>query len=104
MMEVKALMILVSSGQFGELYNVLDSYSTIINESNIIIGIEELEEFLTKFENEVNSWIEKYGYESEQELIEDNIFSESEIEIVKYLKTILRDAKEKRYDFVWFCH
>jgi len=103
-MEVKALMILVSSGQFGELYNVLDSYSTIINESNIIIGIEELEEFLTKFENEVNSWIEKYGYESEQELIEDNIFSESEIEIVKYLKTILRDAKEKRYDFVWFCH
>jgi predicted RND superfamily exporter protein len=103
-MEVKAWMVIVSSGQFGELYNVLDSYSTIINESNIIIGVEELEEFLKEFENEMNSWIEKYDFKDEQELIEENIFSESEIEVAKYLKTILRDAKKKECDYIWFCH
>jgi ribosome biogenesis GTPase A len=104
MMEVKALMVFVSSGQFGKLYDVLDSYSTIINESNIIIDVEDLEEFLIKFENEMNSWMEKYGFKNEKELIENNIFDESEIEIIKYLKSMLEDAKKKKYDYLWFCN
>jgi|GEM_PF-2011741 ribosome biogenesis GTPase A len=104
MKEVKALMVFVSLGQFGKLYDVLDFYSTIINESNIIIDVEDLEEFLIKFENEMNSWIEKYGFKNEKELIENNIFDESEIEIIKYLKSMLEDAKKKKYDYLWFCN